>query len=403
MSNDLVGFMQEEGYSDQDISEILSPMDLYEGHAVDAEPPRGRYDGEPAPTPVERDVHAVLRQARDERKPTVVHVATAPGAVVSPAEDPKAVRVDTEESFKGFRSAFDASPHDDIDAIATAAQDELMGKAGGTLSEAALLGILPAATQACVLCGRRAAGSAACAACRSKHSHLMQRVIGFGERGAASQLDMVGFGERGSAADMYHLYGDEVGYTANQMELATRPDDGFVGYTARQMELLGYTARQMEMLGYTARQMELLGYTARQMELIGEVDALEQPSGDEPSEAIPMSFASPVDAEHIETWKGGPHLYSALRIVGWDGLPRVLTATQPYAKSMGIVVGMMERAGVSPARNVALADTLTRTLGAGELIPRIAAGSPGILRLAHGQEAPFLTAIVPARIHRGGR
>jgi hypothetical protein len=393
----LIGALEEAGLSDGEIEDMLSPMDRYDGHAAAAEAPPGTAGEE-----VHDAVRKVLTAARDSRRPPGKQKAAKPGEAAAPGA--KAIRVDTEESYKPLRAAMASgaggpSARGDYaqptaDDLAELADREMLGF--GELSErlgfgalsaelgytarqnelpSAFLGvggIGPRGDQACILCGRAGAGSAVCAACRGKHAQLLQTVLGFGERG--------------SAADIYGAA--PMPGTAASLEM--------LGYTARQMELLGYTARQMELLGYTARQMELVGYTARQLELIGEVAALEEPTPGQDEGAVPLTFAEPGTTRHVHAWKAGPTIYSSVRLTGWDRKPRILTAATPYEKAMGIVIGLAGRAGVAPAAAIGIADPLARALGASALIPRIAAASPAVLKIAKKKAAPFITAAWPA-------
>lgn len=372
---EMIGFLQDEGYSQGEIDEMISPMDAYEGRATADSSPGGQ-----AGADVREAVTAVLTAARDgqqqpgPQKAVTAVVATKAAAKkvvpsVPAAKAAMAVRVDTEGTYRDFKAG--GAPAEDYGDLPDVSEDwteaiergqraALFGETAAQQGYIVGYGVGPQGDQACILCGRAGAGSAVCAECRAHRGKLLQAVLGFGERGSAA--DIYGdFGDRGSAADIYGI---------------------------------GYTARQMELLGYTARQMELVGYTARQMELIGEVDALEVPAGAE-SEEVPLSFSSAVDPRHITAWKRGDSLYSSIRLVGWDGHSRILTATMPYGKSLGIVVGYAQSA--APYAPLSIIDPLARQLGAGSLIPRLAAGSPAVLHAVHGKPAPFITAAVQVR------
>lgn len=357
MAHEIVGFMREQGYDDSEIREAIGPDMLSEISHIDEElgvtgTPMNRYDQGGAFDDAPAAVYDILSVARSERRPPGPQVVLAPGAAKTrPA---KAVRVDTEKSYKGFRRAMkprapgagDAPQNvPSLDALAEREKQILMGEDAGEFyrrddgSEAlwgdfyrrrdgaeALWGeSILGASQVCVLCGGGSPGRAICGSC--------------------ANYAVVGFGERGSAADIY-------------------TDDALEAGTAAQLELLG------------------------------DIAALETPwpAYDEAHGVIPLSFSQPEAGHHIAAWQSGPDLYSSLRIMGWDRQPRILTATAKFDKAMEAVVGYAARAGISPAELIGIAAPLARRLGASALIPRVAAASPGLLRMARTDE-PFIALV----------
>lgn len=387
MEHEIVGFLKEQGYDDHDIGEMLTPMEQYNnggsrtgavsqsfwGPDAGARIPSDT--GMDLGTPLERDdagaLRAILTVARDSRRRPGPQAAVAPGALQG---NVKPVRVDSEESYRNLRRAMDKRPTGDlphnapsIDDLAEQGQRELMGEARGVDFYTAerpigLCGLL--SEQACLLCGTKYAGTALCQRCRQ--SPRLQALLGFGERGAASDI-----------------YGGGV--------------DSVVGYTARQSELTPYQSS----VGYTARQMELDPYKSSVVDLLGDLAALETPSTlteDLSEETIRLSFSRPDMNKHIASWQHGPDLYSSIRMTGWDGAPRVLTATMPYAKSMGVVVGYATRAGVPPAQLIGMAHPLAQQLGASSLLPRLAASSPAVLGAARAVKKAGPLIVVTGRV-----
>ena len=84
------------------------------------------------------------------------------------------------------------------------------------------------------------------------------------------------------------------------------------------------------------------------------------------------------------------------RVTGWDGEPRVLTAATPYAKEVGVVVGYANSAAIAPAQTLAVLDPLARQLGASQLLPRLAAAAPAVLRVSADKAAPLVMVSLPA-------
>lgn len=133
-----------------------------------------------------------------------------------------------------------------------------------------------------------------------------------------------------------------------------------------------------------------------------EAASLTSPS-DTPEEAIPMSFTQPDADEHVAAWKQGDSLYASIRVTGWDGHPRILTASTPYAREVATVVGYAESARIPPSQTLAVLDPLARTLGASRLVPRLAASAPAVLRVAHDKLTPLVMATMPVTNDRVGR
>ena len=304
--------------------------------------------------------------------------------------------------------------------------------------------------QTCVLCGAPSDRAAVCLGCAMRPS-----VVGFGERGSAAslydpnptsryvhattlgadfyrlqhQLDEVlgGGGDfyrlqhqleevlGADAAEFYRLQhqldesatvlGDDFYRLKWQTEekAALLGNDGFyrLKWQTGENPLLG-AMYDMPRFGNEAK--ALLGddsfYTLDRF--VDEAGALTSPSA-APAESIPLSFSQPDAYQHVATWKQGDNLYASMRIVGWDGLPRVLTATTPYSREVATVVGYAAKAGLSPSQTLAAVDPLARTLGASKLIPQLAAASPGVLRAVHGKITPLVMATMPVTNHRVGR
>jgi hypothetical protein len=128
--------------------------------------------------------------------------------------------------------------------------------------------------------------------------------------------------------------------------------------------------------------------------MIGDVQALSVPSTVFAEEA-PLSFHDPEISQHVAAWRQGPNIFASIRVPGWDGEPRILTATTPYAREVGIVVGYAESARIAPTNTITILDSLAKQLGASRLLPRMAAAAPAVLRAVHGKTAPLLFATMP--------
>lgn len=210
-------------------------------------------------------------------------------------------------------------------------------------AELAVLGV----AQTCVICGRSARGGGFCPSCQGKI------VLGLFERGSAAE----GYGEEGGLR-----------------------------------EILGFGERGSAAEGY--------GEDADLLTIVGEVAALETPASayaEQTEEPINLTFATKDQKDHVAAWRHGPDIYASARITGWDGQPRILTATTPYHKMQGVVVGYAERAGVSTDRLLPMLHGLTQHLGAGALVRHIAVASPAVLRHVHGRGGPLVVATAARR------
>ncbi len=401
MSEELVGALMDEGYSPQEVREMMGPMlaerdnESESDHREMGHDPMGRAEL----------LQHILTQARDDRQapgPTAV----VPSGVIRSlpnARHAKPVRVDTEESYRAFRSSGNEDlPEDNIEALSTAAQDELMGFGErGYASQIIgnIMDMVPASQipfqslsphQTCIVCG--ADGGVVCPECGSR----LPEIIGLFDRGYASQnIVPVGFGERGSAAAMYDddmpsatIEGDDDFYRLERMIGAS--DDEF--YRLDRMR-----GGESPLVGgddfYRLDRHE--GYSSGLSALIGDVLALSVPSTVY-AEEIPLSFKRADQVKHTTAWKQGAHIYGSIRVTGWDGQPRILTTATPYAREVGIVVGYSSSASIPPSHTLAIIDPLARQLGASRLFPRLAAASPAVLRVAHEKSAPILLTAMPA-------
>ncbi len=124
---------------------------------------------------------------------------------------------------------------------------------------------------------------------------------------------------------------------------------------------------------------------------------------DAPAESIPLSYSQPDADENIATWKQGDNLYASMRTGGWDGQPRVLTTSMPYAEAVATVVGYAQSARIPPSQTLAILDPLARTLGASRLVPRLAASAPAVLRVSADKLTPLVLATMPVTRDRVGR
>jgi hypothetical protein len=411
---DVLGALMDEGYSPQEARELMGPlaaeMDADDDLSSQHLDPSGR----------QQALHDILRQARDERQPPGPQAVAAQGLVRALPNARKAapVRVDTEESYQLFR----ASGQDDVEALSTAAEDELLGERVGDImdmqpaSQTSLIGV----DQSCLLCGTPTGGSVVCGACKDR----MPAIIGLFDRGYASQ-DIVGFGERGSAASLYDdnpsatLGADDDFYRLQRTveESALVGDDPFyrLERTDEESALIGedFYRRISELStvnGMYRRpaEMSVVGmdnfYRMSRMSLeegglsalLGNVMALAVPSTVY-AEEVPLSFNRLDQHQNVSAWKQGAHVYGSIRVTGWDGQPRILTAATPYAKEVGIVVGYAASAHIAPSHTLAVLDPLARQLGASRLIPRLAAAAPPVLRITSDKVTPLIVTAMPVR------
>lgn len=340
MAHEIVGFLKDEGYSDSDVEGMLTPMEYYDGGesvldpgpAIEMDPglvgpPSTRYDKGPS-----MDILREAQASRQRPGPQVI----VPAAARAPAgKKVKAVRVDTEGSYRAWRkrpaqmSLEDSPQHaPSIEALAEHEQRILMGDSVGAgdgfyrRDDGAGSFAMLSAGQSCVLCGSASPGTSVCGGCRGSV--------------------VVGFGERGSAADIY--------------------DDDAPTLT----------------------------------DLLGDLDALETPMQqyDGGDSAIPLSFTQREAAQHVAAWQSGPDVYSSIRLTGWDGEPRILTSTTRLDRATADVVGYAARAGVDSVSLIGVVGPLARQLAAGGLIPRLAAASPVLLGLARRlSNGPFIAVV----------
>jgi hypothetical protein len=412
MSKDLVGALMDSGYSPQEAREMMGPlMDaLDEDNDLPAqiEDPGGR----------QQALHTILQQAQAERQPPGPQAVVPSGVVKSLPHSRKAhaVRVDTEDSYRTFRAS--AQPEDDVDALSTAAQDELMGDFDPDRGYASqIIGafnpdrgyasqniVMIGSDQTCVLCGVPS-GTAFCANCAER----LPEIIGLFDRGYASQdiVPVVGFGERGAAASLYD----------DNPSATIEGDDDFYRREAELSNVLGsdadefYRLSRMDGDGMYRREAELstvLGqdgfYRLQRMSLesgglsalIGDVMALSVPSTVY-AEEIPLTFHNPDMHQHVSTWKQGGNIYGSIRVTGWDGRPRILTGATSHAREVGIVVGYSSSASVPPTHMIAVLDPLARQLGASRLLPRLAAAAPAVLRVSSDKAGPVVLTAMPTQ------
>lgn len=351
MAHELVGFLLGEGYSTEAVGDMLTPMEMYD-EGESAIPTRGTSSLQ-SRTPYEiydtdETVKKITQVMREDRQPPGPQVASA-----TPAKNPaaKAIRVDTEPSFKAFRAgAANKPPADDVEAVEAVAMRELLGEGPGEgLGDHGMYGDfyripvtdsrigddfyrVPVTSsrilgedQPCVVCGKTC-GQAVCGVC-------------------------LGFGERGSAADIYGAFGDRGAASTSN--------------------------------------------------LMGDVQALSVPSLMHEGATIPLNFrnqtAQPDADQHVGAWQSGDNIYTSVRLTGWDRQPRVLTMTTPYSKEMGIIVGYAERLGIAPASYLPVIDTLAKRNGASKLVPITCAGAASVLRAVRGRRGPLVLGLVPGR------
>lgn len=433
MVKDVIGALMDSGMSPQEVRELVGPLaaelDDENNLSTHVHDPSGR----------EHVLHAILTQARDERQPPGPHVVVPSGVVNSlpRAKEAKALRVDIEDSYRAFRSRRDL-PEDSIEALSTAAQDELLGVAVGAFDPergyaSQNIVTIGSPDQTCVLCGVHG-GSVMCTNCVSQ----LPALVAAYERGHASEI--LGFGERGAAASLYddnpsatieEMYrrpaelDDVLGEDAEEFyrreaELSTvlgkgdnfyrLPVQDAEGWNSGRSPFVGadpfYRLPVQDAEGYNSGRSPLVGmddfYRLSRMSLeegglsalIGNVLALSVPSTVY-AEEIPLSFHRPDQHQHIAAWRQGAHIYGSIRVTGWDGQPRILTGATPYAKEVGIVVGYATSARIPPAHTLAVLDPLARQLGASRLLPRLAASAPSVLRMAHGKLAPLVMTAMP--------
>jgi hypothetical protein len=405
---EVLGALMDSGYSPQEVRELMGPLaaelDNDDDLASHVHDPGGR----------EAALHAVLKQAQADRRPPGPQVV--PAALVNAgakARQAKPVRVDTEDSYQMFRS----SGQDDVESLSTAAEDEMLGnfdpERGYASQEIVMIGV----DQACILCGTPG-GSVVCGGCKQR----MPSLVGLFDRGYASQdIVPVGFGERGSAAALYDdnpsatIGNDFYRLSRTDEETALVGEDDFY----RLERMLGADMYSMER---TDEETALVGedfyrriselstvvgmdnfYRLPRMSvdegglsaLLGNVMALAVPSTVY-AEEVPLSFNRLDQNQNVAAWKQGAHIYGSIRVTGWDGQPRVLTASTPYAKEVGIVVGYAQAAGVPSSQLLPILDTAARKLGASRLVPRLAAAAPPVLRITSDKVAPLIVTAMPA-------
>jgi hypothetical protein len=405
---EIIGFLKDEGYSQGEIVDALGGLvdnnDVADfGDSSDDPIPNIRNtnaDDDGMVDPIYSDddrvamLHRVLKVARDLRQPPGRMVAipgpllnVAPGQVDTSKARP--VRVDTEDSYRDFRrrqasGGQGGGGRDIIDRLSSQAASELMGEVSvedlngidldplddsGPASRFMLgrmLGVdldplgdyVGPASQfmlgggPCLLCGKRSGANGLCPICNAKKDMAVLGDLDYPNASAMYQD-----GEQLHIADML----------GTQFE-----------YFAASEYLLGafgdYATASDFMLGVNA----LDAFTASVYGI----------------EDIPLSY-NKRDQPHLTSWKSGDNLYSSMRVMGWDGQPKIITSTTPFKRAAETVLGYVERAGIDPARAQPMLDSLTRQLGASSLVPPMAAASPGILELAREQSAPFKTVIAP--------
>lgn len=459
--DDLIGTMMDAGMTHSDVREALGPT-----YAVDHDPG----------APIEPVVRTLLTVARDDRQPPGSQVAVPSGVLHSLPEskDAKAIRVDTESSYRDFRRGGDGVDMQTLDApensetipdmLNQLAQSEAglsdspdfqrgyasqwvtgagrgrrrhkRSRVGDIMSRGAASvdslfnapGLSP--DQACLLCGVTGDQSPVCARCASRPD-----VVGLFARGVASALydpnpttRFVRATTLGSddfyrlqhqveentallgAADFYRLQHqmDEravLGADADEFyRLQHQLDEGstLIGndFYRLQRHLDETTAIGADAgfyrLNWQTQESAIVGATDLYSlnRFLEEAQALSTPSSDR-AEAIPLSFEQPDADQHVATWKQGDDLYASVRVTGWDGQPRILTTTMPYARAVSTVVGYATASRIPPSQTMAVLDPLARTLGASQLVPRLAASAPAVLRVAHDKLTPLVLATMP--------
>jgi hypothetical protein len=431
---DVIGALMDEGYSPQEVREMVGPMLAEMDDASESDLGSHVLDRVVEESGHEQAVQAILTRARDSRQPPGPQVVVPSGVINSLPQSTaaKPIRVDTEDSYRAFRRSGRDLPEDEVEALSARAQDELMGDfergyasqwmVGNVMDhEVASVTALHdnpnvSLDQACVLCGVPG-GVVVCANCGDR----LPALLGLFDRGYASQ-HIVGLFERGAAASLHddnpstgvHGYLDGAGVHGYLDGAGVHGDDDF--YRLQRMSddessVLGagefYRLPVQDAEGWSAGQSPLVGqdgfYRLPRHSLdagglspiIGDVMALSVPSTVY-AEEIPLSFHRPDQYRHIAAWKQGAHIYGSIRVTGWDGQPRILTAATPYVKEVGIVVGYSTSAAIPPTQTIAVIDPLARQLGASYLLPRLAAAAPAVLRVSHDKLAPIIMTAMPA-------
>jgi len=437
--DDVVGALMDEGYSPQEVREMVGPMmvDMDENnesdlgsHVLDLVHPAT--DQEAPTSGREQVVRAVLTQARDSRQPPGPRVVVPSGVVHSMPESgaAEAVRVDTEDSYRAWRAGGTDQPKDDVEHLDRQAQAELMGDfERGYASQLIgnIMDMQPASAtalhddphvsvdQSCVMCGVNS-GSVVCENCVDR----LPTMLGLFERGYASQV--IGLFERGAAASMHddnpstHGYDYDTGdveydtsvlgsdaeefYRLQRMNeggSSVVGQDGFYRLPRHQPGAGGRSPTSMvgdDFYRLPRHSIEAGGLSS----FIGDVMALAVPSTVY-AEQIPLSFHRHDQRQNIAGWKQGDRIFGSIRVTGWDGQPRILTGTTPYVKEVGIVVGYSTSASIPPTQTIAIIDPLARQLGASRILPRLAAAAPAVLRVSSDKLSPLVMTAMPA--HKG--
>ena len=477
MADDLVGTLMDAGLSPQDVRELLGPAyatDHDPGAPVDSEVRELLTVNPSAPPP--DVVRQVLTAAQSDRQPPGPQVAVPSGVANSlpQSQDAKAIRVDTEHTYRKFRNgdnvdmrALDQPENSEQvpDVLNQLAQSEA-GLTDGTppprgyasqwitgmsrrrkhMAGEMLTGLSP--DQACLLCGVKGGHSPLCARCN-------RSVLGLFSRGAASEM----YGSIPTAAynKSIHTLGADPFYRLkyqtqeraivgaeefyrlqHQLSEAVVGSDEFYRLQHQVEEMLGGDAGEFYRLKYQTQERAIVGsddpfyrlkYQTQERAIVGNDDpfyrmtyqtreavvgamyslsrfmdeayALSSPADGE-AQSVPLAFEQPDAEQHIATWKQGDNLYASMRVVGWDGQPRVLTASTPYSHEVGCVMGYATAMRVPRSQLLGALDPLARTLGASKLVPRLAASAPAVLHAVHGQVAPLVMATMPVTNHRVG-
>jgi hypothetical protein len=450
MDEDLVGTLMDAGMTPQDVRENFG-----EAYATDHDPG----------APIEPVVRTLLTTARDDRQPPGPQVVV-PSGVTNSLPDSKSasvVRVDTEDTYRNFRrgggvdaqtldapensesvpdmlnqlAAAEAGLSDSVDFQRGYASQWITGAGRKRRRRGALVGDImtrgaasveslfddPAFSpdQTCLLCGVQSERAPVCVGCSSRVHHIN----GLFERGAASAIHDPNPTTRYTrlstlvGSDFYRLQ-----HQVEERATMLGVDDDFYRLQHQLEEVLGADAEEFYRLQHQLEDVPVVGSDFYRLQhqvdgtasvpradsdsmftldrFVSEMSSLSRLS-DAPAEAIPLSFSQPDADEHVATWKQGDDLYASIRVTGWDGRPRILTASTPYAKEVATVVGYATESRIPPSQTLAVLDPLARSLGASRLVPRLAASAPAVLRVSSDKLTPLVLATMPVTNDRVGR
>lgn len=111
---------------------------------------------------------------------------------------------------------------------------------------------------------------------------------------------------------------------------------------------------------------------------------------------VPLSLP-PYAAGKVRCWREGDELLCSIRLPGPDGKPRIATTSTSVEGAVEEVCGYAAGAGVNTVDVLGVLPVLGSMLGAGGMIPRLAAAAPQLLNTSAAREGEVFVGVMVGR------